>query len=398
MCSCSNTLNTGLFNTSDYLPDYDVPIGFNQGILRFCKFDGSYYSILPADSGSRIMFSNPKSGFSGYLCSRPECLHSDANCGAYVLSSYGNGLQVYDGFLYFVASDPNNALKRCIYRETLDGTERTEIKSLPAQSYIFNSDMYTLFHRGFCYFAGVKNTVTNASPSYNVSITAEELSKNKESIQVFDKDYAADILTFRMQIIGTEIYYEVSTAKRNQTNDFEYEECKIELYCYDIISQKSKIVYNGTVSVAAKEIWIESDECMYFTCFDGSDAIYKLDFASGEVVFLFDVSDSEQAAPPSLGDNLAVTIADGKIFAKDFSGNMVLEKDISEAERIFSDGALGIGRMYAASDSEYIYYSYNNLKSFAAYPLDSSEPIILWQSKKTKIPAAPEIAKPAKGK
>lgn len=398
LCSCSNTSDSGQFGTSDYLSDYDVPLGFNQGLLRFCRSDDIYYSIIPADTGSRIMFSDPKSGISGCLCSRPECLHNNADCGAYVLSSHGSGLQVYDGYLYFVATDPNDALKKCIYREALDGTARTEIKTLPAQSYEFNSDMYTQFHRGYCYFAGVKNMVDGATQSYNVSIAAEELSKSKESLQIFNKDYAAEFLSFRMQIIGTKIYYEVSTAKRKQANAFEYENCKIELYCYDIISRKSETIYNGEVPIAAKEIWIEPEKCMYFTAIDGSDAIYSLDFASGETSLLFEVSDSDQAALPFLGDNLAITIADGKIIVKDFSGSILLEKDVTKTESNFSDGAFGVGRMYAASDDEYIYYSYNTLKSFAAYPLDGSEPVILWQSEKTEMPAVPEIVKPAKGK
>ena len=92
----------------------------------------------------------------------------------------------------------------------------------------------------------------------------------------------------------------------------------------------------------------------------GQTRFTSLDFASGETSLLFEVSDSDQAALPFLGDNLAITIADGKIIVKDFSGSILLEKDVTKTESNFSDGAFGVGRMYAASDDEYIYHSYNH--------------------------------------
>lgn len=378
LCACGHvSRDDDLFGTSEYLPDYDVPRGFTRAFLRFCRWGDTYYCV--EQMSDRLMVCDSESGYSGPLCAKPECLHRDSDCNAYICSGI-SGLQVYDGKLYWAAKAPGNSRIVNIYSEELDGTGRRVVKELPAAILAFNADFYVQFHRGYAYFAGITDKVIKGVPSYHVTINAEELSAGGESIAVFERDYSAGYCTFRMQIIGSKVYYMVSTAERSPDDMFCFVDCKIEVCSWDMVSHETETIFDGNTPIAAREIWIVPDEGMYITSIDGSGGVCRLDFHTKETEFLFDFRGEERECDfPYFAENMVVATGKGYIMAKDFEGNIVFEKDVSETENIFlEENNMGVSEIYAAADDEYIYISYNTMRSYAAYPLDGSEAKVLW--------------------
>lgn len=287
---------------------------------------------------------------------------------------------MYDGKLYWAARPSDNSRKVNIYSEQLDGTGRRIVKELPSDILDFNADFYVQFHRGYACFAGITDKVIHGVPSCRVTIKAEELSADGASITVFEKDFSAAVCTFRMQLIGSRIYYMVSTAERSAEDAFSFVDCRVRVCFWDMVSHETETVFDGNTPIAAREIWIVPDEGMYMTGIDGSGEIHRLDFRTGETEFLFDFrEEGRECSYPYFGENLVVAMSKGYIMAKDFEGNTVFSRDVSETEKLFQEGNnMGISRMYAASDDEYIYVSYNTMRSYAAYPLDGSEAKVLW--------------------
>lgn len=130
---------------NDYDPDKDAQCF--SGDQNTVYTENGFYTI--ADRG-RIDFIDRKTGKQVPLCAKPDCTHEGESCNAYFLSPLV--IQKYDGMLYVVAVGSEDGT-RSLYRLSMDGSEREELKKL----YATDDDdtegcaLSFLIHRGYGY-------------------------------------------------------------------------------------------------------------------------------------------------------------------------------------------------------------------------------------------------------
>ena len=152
-----NYLADRKFDTDEFLPDYDADPAFinfhSTSGYALCRTEDTIYSLRPGSSQiNLIMYADKATGISGPLCGKPECLHRDSKCNAYV-ANRADGLCVYDGKLYWVNGGTN------ITRMNPDGTGRETVASVGSVYDNINNDMSVVFHRGYLYVAGSQHQV-----------------------------------------------------------------------------------------------------------------------------------------------------------------------------------------------------------------------------------------------
>ena len=160
-----NYLADPMFDTDEYLPDYDVDL---SSVHRFstldnlCSTETTVYSIrngLDAGSSLFITYMDKATGISLPLCGKPECMHNDGNCNANV--NRPRGLCVYDGKLYW--QDYGQVM-----RMNLDGTEREKVCYYSD----YGSNLVIVFHRGYVYYTSEKNDIKDGKAGNRVRVCA----------------------------------------------------------------------------------------------------------------------------------------------------------------------------------------------------------------------------------
>lgn len=163
----------------------EIDRSFVHGDSSVGLFCGTEDTIYFAPRGlSYIFFADKETGIGGPLCGKPECMHNDAGCNAYVSRDL-YALSVYDGRLYWVGRETVGTF---IYSAALDGTDRKTVreieKGLLPNSY---SNVYMLFHRGYAYLACVKSDVRDGEAVSNHYVCAFPLDPDEEAVVILDE-------------------------------------------------------------------------------------------------------------------------------------------------------------------------------------------------------------------
>ena len=131
---------------------------------NFAETEDSLYSI--PFSGGLIMGWDKKNHIGGALCGRPECLHNDDQCNAYVGSVPKSNLSLYQNRLYWIGvvkTDPRTRGVPGVYSMKLDGTDRRlELNWDYYQDGINNAYL----NKGFVYAVHQKAEVNQAAEPF----------------------------------------------------------------------------------------------------------------------------------------------------------------------------------------------------------------------------------------
>ena len=284
-----------LFDTDEYLPDYDTDCGYRNVYATegYCETETTIYGVW----GDQICFWDKQTGISGPLCGKPECDHlpSNVDCNAY-WSGGSPRLSVYDGKLYFVGGDVNEPGSDYIWRMNTDGTERQRLRRVgdrPDGSYGNN---LVMFHRGYVYFSGMINTVTEGEPADRLYIYAEKIDTG-EKVEIQDRTgHAGERMAYAIQWKGNNFYIltyvsDFGNSANNSVNrSFEILRWNAKTHVMDTLYS----VEGGTM--LPKDLGVSEDgKTLYLrgTADFGTDecapALYELDIESGTLTRSFTV-------------------------------------------------------------------------------------------------------------
>lgn len=287
-------------------------------------------------------------------------------------------LRIYDGKLYWAALDSNGEAH--IYSADPDGTKRTKVRQVPVERVrSMNSCPTFAVHRGYAYYSSVTGEVADAKDYQRVVISADELKKSGDSIEIMSARYDCDV-SLCTQLYANKMYIAVTTRSKDNTDEY-----GIELYIWDSKTRTMETAAAAEFSGFVKSMWVIPDKAIYLAknC-NGPAEIYWFDFETKEITLKFDFSEYVKNNCAALGDGVAVlSIIDGEnitLSVKDMNGNELLSKIVEipdiGGERM-SYNVAGVGKDAVIISLNSIGDKGMNTRYLAIF-LETGEALVLW--------------------
>ena len=376
-----NYLANPKFDTDEFLPDYDSDPSFLQFLGTYhrglTQTNQTIYSFCQNKENDIIMYTDKSTGISGPLCGKPECLHSDDTCNAYV-DGYCDGLDVYQGKLYWIDA----SLK--IRRMNLDGTDRETVNELDYRECNSNrNNPTTVFHRGYAYFAESNHAaVINGEVAATVTIKAVPVDGG-DPFTVMERAVDGQGPSCLIRLIANDLYIMVYSFNysdpKNQSGTFS----TIELYKWDSKTRRAECLANLKsndvgIQFEGREFWpVPGDgiyiQGSYFTETDsgiqGGFGVCKYSFASG---MLEELPPFEYSIFPGFTRNYVIVDDNNVVFAYDYDGRLAFRSESLEEHPLLA--------LMGADDAFIYYYCYafsEGTAYFIAVPLDGGEIIAI---------------------
>lgn len=384
------------FDTDEYLPDVDADTGFLYLGSYMCETDDAYYfaEIDLNDPGftKYIWYYDKKSGLSGKLCSRPECLHNDSTCNAYLNFNVGC-LSVYKGRLYCFYDNFTTTLSEydCISIK-LDGTERKTEMAAPFEPY-GSTNRICFIHRGYIYEIMNTDSVEAGQQLERVTLSCWNL-ETGESELLFEKSGGKYMCQIRAVPVGNDIYFVTDT----------YPEGKLilGLYKLDTGTREIETYYDGPSEYDSMGLWPVEGDGIYLNSNNIAEnkcCTGKYDFKTGEFTYrdtgtIIGKSNIFNGklicySPDGVESGAVIYSLDGEKLAETA---MITEID---GEKIYGTRKDGyIEPWLQGFNDEYAFIKYEKSSNdkfgntteksliYYAFPLDGSEPIELWRTEK----------------
>lgn len=373
LCSCAKPndyIVSPEFYSSEFLVDYDQ----NRNLLPIfdgvCKSENAFY-ICSHNRKMTLEYYDIASGTAAPLCAKPECDHTGDDCNASLSSSYAQGLSVYDKKLYWTALDFEHGFS--IFSASLDGTDRQAVRTLPES--FAELDAYTIFHRGYVYLADSIGSISNGSTVTSVKVCAALIDGDEEFVIIDNKYKNGTNAYVSIQATANTLYIAITTNDLSENH--------LELYSWDSVTRKLKLLYDDSVAIAVIGFWVDPNEGIYLS--DSDLNIYKYDNNTGKISHLFnfgnigDMTNKTRFAGFTEKYIIADVLNSDKtisICAKDYNGTAIYEKNLGEIGR-------NSGRSYFGCDRNNLIYRFLDIESskmiYASVPLEEGEAKILWE-------------------
>ncbi len=282
----ANYLADKIFDTDEYMPDYDADAGAllpNSAICHFCegktkgKADGIYY-YTPMQDSRTIHYLDKSLLIDDVLCIKPECSHDDKSCGAYVPDIHG--LTVYDGRLCWLGGTQDNSGDMYIYSSALDGTDRKAQRSVDVYKYPHeyssnNSFDSVIFHRGYMYVGYTLPVIEDGIPYTYVILTQTPMTKKGETVELIRAKVATDSGKLLVLPKGNYIYVSFSAELRDDDH------ISLGIYQFDTKKGSIKVLYGGSSPISVSYMNVTDDGKLYLS--SGSQRIFAKDDESQEI-------------------------------------------------------------------------------------------------------------------
>lgn len=387
-----NYLADPKFDTDVYLPDHDVPPAMsfmnywgNMINELMCQSEDTWYYTQKSETGSMIlMYADKATGIGGPLCGRPECLHNNSSCNAYLENaSWPRGLCVYDGQLYWVAGAGSSK----IYRMNLDGTGRSDGTALnPNDDTEVTNGGYARFHRGYVFSSGSKSTVVNGRATNFVAVTAGPM-EGGDQFTIFKKEYAGYTPYCALRFIGNDVYISVFSYFHEDAENFTGYHSLFEVYRWNMKTRESEPVFIGSyedgVEFERYDFRVVPGDGIYLQkkISDPEDGSYsyiagKYSFATGEFedIELRGYELRINGYPldrwePNYSEHYIIKWGNHEVYVWDYDGNPVYSVAGIETQMMSQIGA----------DEDYLYLSNSDMRhyEYVAIPLDGGEIIVM---------------------
>ena len=387
-----NYLADPMFDTDDPLPDYDANNDFiligNYGLSGggLCSTDDTIYYIIQHNEKQTyctLMYRDKKTGISGPLCGKPECLHNDRDCNAYISTDkdYLYGLYVYDRKLYLSTGSS-------VINMELDGTNRGGM-GISSGLFLTNGRVTNsaVPHRGYEYYFGTKYDITDGVVNETLVVAAQPLDGG-EGFKIIERAVPDNTLC-QVRFAGNDVYILVGYPVFLNEIDTVGE---IELYRWDSKTRRSEVLYYGRLdkedgetfdsffrnfTVIPKDgIYLQTEHFLYNEEGDeyGSHHIYdncglsRYSFETGDMEHFVWIG-SDHGSVEFIRDGKVYSSGYGSVFVHDLDGNLLLQGELYEPR--FSETA--------GYDDEYIYQrrTFKDGEGYIALPLDGGAAIIL---------------------
>lgn len=216
-----------------------------------------YFAEKNMNGECRLRYLDLETGESMYLCARPECVHKDKNCDAYLGNTGSPELMIYNGRIYWTSMASNAGVD--LNSMKLDGSDRRKEKGLDTS--LYSEGGYKCISGDIFFSCNSRGSISNGSIVYSAEVYSEPISENGESKVIYSEVTNGAIplgmiwegrLWFASQI-GTEnanhvkLYaYEVDSQKLEMLAEWDSQ----EVYC-------SMLMVGGKVVISAKGSWTE---------------------------------------------------------------------------------------------------------------------------------------------
>ena len=343
--------------------------------------DETVYMYHP-DEGL-IMFIDKATGIWAPLCGKPECLHNDETCGAYVGSSC-YALRVYDGKLYWLQGIKEFGFPFRLVRCGLDGTSRETVWTVDVSSskssFNYNeffSDLSSVFiHRGYIYFTSCGLIVVDGESRGRFRVAAMPIDGG-EPFMILDTETDEGYNAPRCCTVplDDDVYIMLfSGSGRDLLNDIWGTE-RLEFYKWNSETKKTEelIVYDNDtpmVSVEAQGFLPVRDDGIYFQKvleyqrddgeYDSCVTVCKYSFETGEiedVVPRLHDGDFDSFFFMSFTKDYILGYSWGTAYVFDYEGNLVAVKENLTEYEYPSVNVVG-------ADEKYIYYYFSIMPMF----------------------------------
>lgn len=287
----ANLLADPMFDTDEYLEDYDADLGFlingDNTFVGFCETEDSYYYISRSDNCPILTFVDKKTLTQFPLCPKPECTHDNADCGAYIMTF--SAPKIYCGRIWWASWCGDSELD--VYSCSLDGADRRlEFKTdaLKAGKDIKTNEANynAIFHRGYLYVSYTRSAVENAVPTSHIFVSRVPLSGDGKSEEVLSLTSNSDYGDVRVIPHANDIY--------------------IALNAYNYLGRQE------------------------------ADAVVKFDSETGGLDVLFNISGNYDDIPVKVS-NLGVS-PDGELYFSKRGKVLRFEPEIGEFETVYDNG------------------------------------------------------------
>lgn len=156
---------------NNYDPDKDAQIFSSERNAVYTE--NGFYTIADLE---RIEFIDRESGKQVPLCAKPDCTHEKESCNAYFRMPLA--IQIYDKMLYVVAAGSEESTMS-LYRLSMDGSEREEVKKLYAteETDTEGCSLSFVIHRGYGYMVTnwmQKDRRERTQALYRISLDRDE--------------------------------------------------------------------------------------------------------------------------------------------------------------------------------------------------------------------------------
>ncbi len=332
--------------TYDFTPsviphdEYDHGVN-NYPLQNLCKTEQGYY-FVPV-GGEQIYFCDKATDFSGPLCSRLECTHSDDTCQSY--APHCIGLSYYEGNLIWLARDGESYQ---ILTMSPDGTNRkTVVDDIEVYTGGNGGNCKVYFHKGYAYLAISENAVENAKPLTDIRI-AKICLKSGERYELYSHRVETDSLTLGLLPVGDELYY------YHQFGDQNSGETLIQRWA---ASDEPEVLYfEASLPIGIKDMSANEGK-LYFS--HGSGKVSLLD--NGEIRLVHDFNekepiyedvyfDSDKIVASSVAN---IAIPETSLIVTDYSFSTLFEGSYQVPS---DDGLLGLISFFGGISSDGVIY------------------------------------------
>ncbi|MBQ7064390.1 MAG: hypothetical protein IJM90_05845 [Firmicutes bacterium] len=202
-----------LFQTEEYLPEFDMQTGFT-GLVQACQTEKAIYYYM--FSSEFLWFYDKQTDIAGKLCGKPECAHDlySPECNALLPGLMG--LNYYDGWLYYAGMSQNtdyNFIKKNpygLYRMNLQGTDVHYVQDLHFNNSL--NDSYVILHRGYVYLSYIKEEISAGAPQITFRVARQKLGDSSSPEILFELQLD-DAVRHYLSILGNQLYLFVQNPR-----------------------------------------------------------------------------------------------------------------------------------------------------------------------------------------
>lgn len=179
---------------------FDNRIGGRDSNLA--ETDLAYYGC--PFGGAYLYYFDKESREGGFFCNKPECLHNNTKCGAFVGSLGTNSLCAWQGRLYFISTiseDARTPARYGLWSIAEDGSDRRLDMQLDPDEY---GTQYKQLHQGNLFGIGYWDTVEEGIPNEKTVLYKQSLETGEKEL-LFVRENTSGA-SFHMEIWGDEVF------------------------------------------------------------------------------------------------------------------------------------------------------------------------------------------------
>ena len=351
-------------------------------------------------SAGQLKYADKASGIGGPLCGKPECLHNNDTCNAYIGFPGDPELSDYDGALYWWEND--DKVEAHAYKVNYDGTGRELVRDLEGITTNTGAPNSSFVHRGYMFFSYQTWKVVDGETVFGARILAYDLNSNEECITVYEKDYGDTVYRPVIQAYENYLYIMLPIGERQWQIEAgmsrEEHDPALEMYRWNIETHELETLFNGDVPFNTNmgELHImDSGILISGGIIDYSDPylladwdIYSYDFESKEISQYLELNGmgfySVQIVNGLFIGSMFGEINRPMISVIDLSGKTILDKEYSPDFMNKYDIRSGFNFYGADEDNLYYHlggYDEKEDELVVAFPLDGSDPLVVYSRK-----------------